>query len=44
MGNRLIGYEQEQADFERGKDRGEKMCRAILAYPDWFIKNLPRPS
>lgn len=42
--NRLIGDEQEPADFEWGKDRGEKMGRAMLAYPDWFIKNQPRPS
>jgi len=42
--NRLIGDEQELADFEWGKDRGEKMGRAMLAYPDWFVKNQPRPS
>jgi hypothetical protein len=42
--NRLIGDEQEPADFEWGKDRGEKMGRAMLAYPDWFTKNEPRPS
>ncbi len=42
--NRLIGDEKEPADFEWGKDRGEKMGRAMLAYPDWFVKNLPRPS
>jgi hypothetical protein len=42
--NRLIGDEQEPSDFEWGKDRGEKMGRAMLAYPDWFIKNEPRPS
>jgi hypothetical protein len=42
--NRLIGDEQEPADFEWGKDRGEKMGRAMLAYPDWFVKNQPRPS
>lgn len=42
--NRLIGDEQETADFEWGNDRGEKMGRAMLAYPDWFIKNQPRPS
>lgn len=41
--NRLIGDEQEEVDFEWGKDRGEKMGRAMLAYPDWFIKNQPRP-
>lgn len=42
--NRLIGDEQEPADFEWGKDRGEKMGRALLAYPEWFVKNEPRPS
>ena len=42
--NRLIGDEQEPADFEWGKDRGKSMGRAMLAYPDWFIHNEPRPS
>jgi len=42
--NRLIGDEKEPADFEWGKDRGEKMGRAMVAYPGWFIKNQPRPS
>jgi hypothetical protein len=42
--NRLIGDEQEPADFEWGRDRGEKMGRAMLAYPDWFLRDLPRPS
>jgi hypothetical protein len=42
--NRLIGDEQEPADFEWGKDRGEKMGRAMLAYPEWFVKNQHRPS
>lgn len=42
--NRLIGDEQEPADFEWGKDRGESMGRAMLAYPEWFFKNEPRPS
>jgi hypothetical protein len=42
--NRLIGDEQEPADFEWGKDRGENLGRAMLAYPDWFINNQPRPS
>jgi hypothetical protein len=42
--NRLIGDEQEPADFEWGKDRGEEMGRAMLAYPEWFVKNQPRPS
>ena len=35
---------QEPTDFEWGIDRGVKMGRAIKAYPDWFIKNTPRPS
>lgn len=42
--NRLIGDEQEPTDFEWGKDRGVKMGRAMKAYPDWFIKDEPRPS
>lgn len=42
--NRLIGDEQEPADFEWGTDRGQSMGRAMKAYPDWFIKNQPRPS
>ncbi|MBC8005880.1 MAG: hypothetical protein H7X84_10435 [Verrucomicrobia bacterium] len=42
--NRLIGDEHEPADFEWGQDRGEKMGRAMLAYPEWFVKNQPRPS
>jgi hypothetical protein len=41
--NRLIGDEQEPADFEWGTDRGAN-GRAIKAYPDWFLKNEPRPS
>jgi len=41
--NRLIGDEQEPADFEWGSDRGTN-GRAIKAYPDWFINNQPRPS
>ena len=42
--NRLIGDEQEPADLEWGKDRGETKGRTILAYPTWFLKNEPRPS
>jgi hypothetical protein len=42
--NRLIGDEQEPVDFEWGDDRGENLGRAMLAYPDWFINNQPRPS
>lgn len=41
--NRLIGDEQEPADFEWGNDRGDK-GHAMKAYPDWFIKNESRPS
>lgn len=42
--NRLIGDEQYPADFEWGQDRGEKLGRAMKAYPEWFILNQPRPS
>ena len=42
--NRLVGDEQEPADFEWGKDRGPTMGRALGAYPEWFLKNQPRPS
>lgn len=42
--NRLIGDEQEPADFEWGKDRGPTMGRALGSYPEWFLKNQPRPS
>jgi hypothetical protein len=41
--NRLIGDEQEPADFEWGADRGD-MGRAMKAFPDWFIKGEPRPA
>ncbi|MDR1493494.1 MAG: hypothetical protein LBT05_12335 [Planctomycetaceae bacterium] len=41
--NRLIGDEQEPADFEWGADRGDA-GRAMKAFPDWFLKNQPRPS
>jgi len=41
--NRLIGDEQEPADFEWGSDRGDR-GHAMKAYPDWFIKQEPRPS
>jgi hypothetical protein len=42
--NRLVGDEQEPADFEFGTDRGVDKGRALKAYPDWFLKNQPRPS
>ncbi len=41
--NRLVGDEQHEPDFEWGGDRGSK-GRSIKGYPDWFVKNLPRPS
>jgi hypothetical protein len=41
--NRLVGDEQLPADFEWGEDRAEK-GRAMKGYPDWFIKNQPRPE
>jgi len=42
--NRLVGDEQFPPDFEFGKDRGADRGRALKAYPDWFVKNLPRPE
>ncbi len=42
--NRLVGDEQFPADFEFSTDRGVDKGRALKAYPDWFIKNLPRPE
>jgi hypothetical protein len=42
--NRLVGDEQFPQDFEFGTDRGEKMGRALRAYPDWFNKDQPRPE
>ena len=42
--NRLIGDEQYEPDFEWGMDRGETMGRAIKAFPDWFVRDEPRPS
>ncbi len=41
--NRLVGDEQFPADFEWGEDRGEK-GHAMKSYPDWFLKNQPRPE
>lgn len=41
--NALIGDEQIPADFEWGEDR-ETNGRAIKKYPDWFLKEQPRPS
>jgi hypothetical protein len=42
--NRMIGDEQEAADFDWGKDRGPDFGRALKSYPDWFIQGTPRPS
>ena len=42
--NRLVGDEQEPADFEWGTDRGAKLGRALKGYPDWFLRHEPRPS
>ncbi len=42
--NRLVGDENEPVDFQFGTDRGPKMGRAMKGYPDWFLKNQPRPS
>lgn len=41
--NRLVGDEQHPPDFEWGGDRAEK-GRALKGYPDWFLKNQPRPQ
>jgi hypothetical protein len=42
--NRLIGDERLEADFEWGTDRGVERGRAMKAFPDWFLKDGPRPS
>ena len=42
--NRLVGDEQEPADFAWGRDRGPERGRALASYPEWFLKNQPRPS
>lgn len=41
--NRLIGDEQYPADFEWGQDRNNE-GRAMKAFPNWFLNNVPRPS
>lgn len=41
--NALIGDEQIPADFEWGEDR-DANGRALKKYPDWFLKDQPRPS
>lgn len=42
--NRLIGDERFEPDFEWGIDRGADKGRAMKAFPDWFMKETPRPS
>ena len=42
--NRLVGDQQFPPDFEFGADRGVDKGRALKAYPDWFVKNQPRPE
>lgn len=42
--NRLVGDEQFPADFEFGTDRGADRGRALKSYPEWFLKNQPRPE
>jgi hypothetical protein len=42
--NRMIGDEQEPADFLRGNDRGPDFGLPMAAWPDWFIRREPRPS
>jgi len=42
--NRLVGDEQFPPDFEFGTDRGVDKGRALKAYPDWFLRNRPRPE
>jgi hypothetical protein len=41
--NLLVGDEQYPADFEWGADRGVS-GRMMKGYPDWFLKNQPRPQ
>lgn len=41
--NLLVGDEQYPADFEWGQDRGDK-GHMMKGYPDWFLKNQPRPE
>ena len=42
--NRLIGDERYEPDFEWGTDRGVERGRAMKAFPEWFMKDTPRPS
>ncbi len=41
--NLLVGDEQYPADFEWGTDRGA-VGHTMKGYPDWFVKNQPRPE
>jgi len=41
--NLLVGDEQYPADFEWGVDRSPK-GQMMKSYPDWFVKNQPRPE
>lgn len=41
--NLLVGDERYPVDFEWGTDRGAQ-GRGIKGYPEWFVKNQPRPS
>jgi hypothetical protein len=42
--NRMIGDERFEPDFEWGYDRGETFGKGIKAFPEWFMKDTPRPS
>ncbi len=42
--NRLVGDEQYDADFEWGMDRGVELGRPMKSFPDWFLRDEPRPS
>ena len=41
--NLLVGDEQYPVDFEWGVDRSPK-GQMLKGYPDWFVKNKPRPE
>jgi hypothetical protein len=42
--NRLVGDEQEPADFDWGADRGPDRGKMMKGYPEWFMKDAKRPS
>ena len=45
--NKIIGDEQEPADFENGEEhtfKKDTVGSPLKAFPDWFINNQPRPS